>query len=54
MKNAYDISETLANDFRLSIWVDGTLDGKGDVSKRFKISKLKELYPESKERIQNF
>lgn len=54
LKNAYDISETLANDFRLSIWVDGTLDGKGDVSKRFKISKLKELYPESKERIQNF
>src|SRR5699024_3714740 len=54
LKNAYNISETLANDFRLSIWVDGTLDGKGDVNNRFKISKLKELYPKSKERIQKF
>lgn len=54
LKNDYSISETLANDFRLSIWVDGTLDGKGDVNNRFKISKLKELYPESKERIQKF
>ncbi|MBJ6275871.1 hypothetical protein JGU48_13575 [Staphylococcus aureus] len=54
LKNNYNISETLANDFRLSIWVDGTLDGKGDVNNRFKISKLKEIYPESKEKIQKF
>lgn len=50
----FNISEKLANDFRLATWVDGTLDGSGNKESRFSISKFQAHYPKSSERIKEF
>lgn len=48
------VNNELKNAFRLAIWVDGSLDGKGSPKDRFSISQLKNKYPQEVDLIRNF
>ena len=54
LKYTYGIDDNLANDLRLFIWGDGTLDGNGLVSNRLTASQFKDKYPEIIENIRKF
>jgi hypothetical protein len=54
LKKNYDIEEKLADDFRMFIWGDGTLNGSGKVSDRLSASQLKKEYPEVVLNIKKF
>ncbi len=50
----YDIDEKMKDNFKLFIWGDGTLDGKGNISDRLSAPQFKKSYPKVIEDIQNF
>ena len=45
LESKYDIDDDLKDDIRFFIWGDGTLNGKGEISSRMRIGKLKQMYP---------
>lgn len=54
LESEYNIDDNLKNDIRFFIWGDGTLDGKGEISSRMKVSQLKQKYPEKLNNIKSF
>lgn len=54
LESEYNIDNNLKNDIRFFIWGDGTLDGKGEISSRMRVSELKQKYPEKLNNIKLF
>lgn len=54
IKDKYNISESLANDIRMFVWGDGTIDGKAPQENRMNNDTFKKLYPQVIKNIQDF
>lgn len=54
LNQKYNISNDLANNIRLFIWGDGTLDGSGLVSDRINARQFKLMYPNETNLIREF
>jgi len=54
LEQNYSIDEQMKDNLRLFIWGDGTLDGRGKVSKRLSAPQFKKKYPQVVESIQQF
>ena len=50
----FEINEKIANDLRLFIWGDGTLDGSGSVSERLSAPQITKKHPEIVNNIKEF
>lgn len=54
LKENFNISEDLANDFRFFIWGDGTLDGSGEIKDRLSGPAVVAKYPSRIKNIREF
>ncbi|HLD55739.1 MAG TPA: hypothetical protein VJB35_05760 [Candidatus Nanoarchaeia archaeon] len=54
LEEEFNISENLKNDFRLFIWGDDTLNGKGEKKDRLSATDFKKKFPEVVKRLASF
>ena len=54
LEEELNIDDDIANDIRLFIWGDGTLDGTGEVSDRMSAPQFKKFYPEATNNLRYF